>query len=84
MYVGDLGDIPRRQVLVEGGRITEHIHHGGDLGDIPRRQVSICVCMYACCMYACMYVCVVVGVCACAWLKNPISEYAVQHKCMVQ
>ena len=70
MYVGDLGDIPRRQVLVEGGRTTEHIVHAGDLGDIPRRQVSICVCMYACCMYASMYVCVGVGVCACARLKN--------------
>ena len=65
MYVGDLGDIPRRQVLVEGGRTIEHMAHVGDLGDIPRRQVSICVRMYAC-----MYVRVGVGVCACAWLKN--------------
>jgi hypothetical protein len=50
--IGDLGDIPRRQWLVEGGRFREHIAHVSDLGDIPTRKG-----VFGVCMYICMYVC---------------------------
>ena len=41
IHIGDFGHVPRRDVLIEGRGIAEHVGHGGDVGHVPRRDVFI-------------------------------------------